>query len=367
MKLGLFGMPLHPATRNLADAYEADQNRVILADELGYSEAYIGEHQTCAAEPVASPLMLLAGVINRTKNIKLCSGVTTLPMYHPVTVASTVAQFDQMARGRFIWGIGPGGLASDLEAFDREDAKERTERMHETVEIVKGLWNNESPHRVKTEHYDFAVDKSINKDASVGDLIKPFQLPHPPIASTAMSPYSNSVKQAVLKGWFPMSANFTPLSTMYSHWTKIVEAYAELGEEPTGENWRVSRNVVVAETDEEARARMLDPEGPNYFYFDYFWKLFFAQGVGSILNGTGIPDDEVTLEQIIEDVVIFGSPETVARKLNEIRESAPFGTLLVAMLDAPTEKHEEHEQESMRLLATEVVPKLCSPQLSARV
>lgn len=367
MKLGLFGMPLHPTTRDLSDAYEADQERVILADELGFTEAYIGEHQTCAAEPVASSLMLLAGVINRTTNIKLCSGVTTLPMTHPVAVASSVAQFDHMARGRFIWGIGPGGLASDIEAFDRDDAKERTERMHESVEIIKGLWNTESPHRVKTKHYDFAVDKSLNKAASVGDLIKPFQLPHPPIASTAMSPYSNSVKQAVLSGWYPMSANFTPLSTVYSHWTKIVEAYDELGQEPTGENWRVSRNVIVAETDELARERMLDPEGPTYHYFNYFWTLFNEQGVGALLNGTGLPDEEVTLEQIIEDVVIYGSPETVTRQLNEIRESAPFGTLLLCMLDGPSAIHEAHEQETMRRLANEVVPKLVTPRVEARI
>lgn len=367
MKLGLFGMPLHPATRNLADAYEADQNRVILADELGYEEAFIGEHQTCATEPVASPLMLLAGVINRTKNIKLCSGVTTLPMHHPVAVASTVAQFDHMARGRFIWGIGPGGLASDLEAFDRSDVKERNERMIESVEIIKGLWSSESPHHVKTKHYDFAIDESVFKEFSIGDLIKPYQLPHPPIAATAMSPYSNSVKQAVKNGWIPMSANFTPISMVFSHWSKIVEGYNELGEEPTGEHWRVSRNVVIADTDEEARARMLDPEGPNYFYFNYFWKLFAAQGVGALLNDTGIPDDQVTLEQIIENCVIFGSPDTVVKKLDAIRETAPFGTLLLAMLDGGTDKYEAYEQETMRRLAAEVAPKLQKPRVAASV
>lgn len=363
MKLGLFAMPLHPVTRELSDAYAADQERVVYADELGYTEAFVGEHQTCAAEPVASPLMLLAGVINRTKNIKLCSGVTTVPLYHPVMLASTIAQFDHMSKGRFIWGIGPAGLASDLEAFDKEDAKERNERLHEAVEIIKQLWNTESPHNIETKHYKFSIDKSLNRDASVGDLIKPYQKPHPPIASTAMSPYSNSVKQAVQRGWYPMSANFTPLSTVFSHWEKIVEGYREMGQEPTGENWRVSRNVVVAETDEEARRRVMDPNGPNYFYFDYFWKLFHSQGVGSLLNGTGIPDNEVTLEQILEDVVIFGSSETVAQKLDEIQEKAPFGTMLLSVLDASTPEYEAQERETMRRLAEEVLPNLKSARI----
>ena len=358
MKLGMFSMPLHPTTRPLADSYEADQERVIYADELGYEEAFIGEHYSCAVEPVASPLMLLAGVINRTKNIKLGSGVVTMPMHHPLEVAATVAQFDHMARGRFIFGVGPGALASDVEAFDRTDARERAERLQESVEIVKSLWANEAPHRIKTKHYEFSIDESVHADFAVGQVIKPFQQPHPPIVSTAMSPFSSSVKQCVLEGWGPMSANFAPLSTVYSHWTKIVEGYEELGQEPTGEHWRVARNVVVAETDEEARERMLDPNGPNYYYFDYQWRWFTKVGYGPILNDTGRPDAEVSVEDIIENCVIYGSPDTVAQKLEAIREKAPFSTLLLASLDAGSEKYEEQERETMRRLAAEVAPKL---------
>ena len=361
MKLGLFAMPYHPESRPLAEAYEADQERVVYADELGYEEAFIGEHHSCAVEPVASSLVLLAGVIARTKNIKLGSGVLPMPMYHPLAVAATVAQFDHMSRGRFIMGVGPGGLASDIEGFDRLDGQERNERLAESVDIVHQLWANDAPHRVKTKHYDFAIDKTVNREFAVGDIIKPYQKPYPPIASTAMSPFSSSVTQAVLKGWGVMSANFTPISTVFSHWTKVVEGFEKLGQAPTGANWRVARNVVVAGSDQEALDRVMDPQGPNFSYFDYQWRLFSAVGYGPLLNDTGRPDSEVSVEDVIRNCVIHGSAETVAEKLNEIREKAPFGTMLLAALDAGNETYEAQERETMRRLALEVVPKLAVP------
>ena len=179
MKLGLFGMPIHPADVSLAEAYESDANRIILADELGYAEAFIGEHQTCATEPVASPLMLMASVIHRTKNITLGSGVTALPMYHPAMAAATVAQFDNMARGRFIWGVGQGGLASDWEAFGVMDGQERNERMIESVSIIKELWTGTAPFHFTGKHYPFSIDETVNAELSIGQPIKPFQRPTP--------------------------------------------------------------------------------------------------------------------------------------------------------------------------------------------
>lgn len=358
MKIGIFSQPIHPTSRPLVDCYEADQARVVLADELGFSEAFIGEHHTCAAEPVTSPLMLLAGVIEKTKNIKLGPGVICVPMHHPIQVASMAAQFDHMTRGRFVMGVGPGGLGSDIESMGMPDSDGRNEMLVEGVDIVHELWRNEPPYRIKTKHWDFALEESVNEAHSIGHLIKPLQQPHPPVVSTAMSPFSNSVKVAIHKGWGPMSANFSALSTVYSHWTKIVEAYDELGQEPSGASWRVGRNVVIADTDEEARDRMLDPSGPNYFYFNYNWSLFAEVGYGMLLNDTGRPDGEVSLEEIIENCVIYGSPDTVAQKLTAIREKAPFGTLLFASLDASSEKYEQQERETMRRLATEVLPKL---------
>jgi alkanesulfonate monooxygenase SsuD/methylene tetrahydromethanopterin reductase-like flavin-dependent oxidoreductase (luciferase family) len=357
VKIGLFGMPLHPASRNVAEAYDADAERVILADQLGFDEVFIGEHQSCTTEPIPSPLIFLASLIHRTQNIKLGTGVVALPNHHPATVAAQVAQFDHMARGRFIFGIGPGGLASDMELYDVLDGEVRNAKMAESIDIILNLWSSEPPYKIDTEHYKFGIEQTPIPELSVGNILKPFQLPHPPIASTAMSPFSGSVKTAVERGWAPMSANFCPPAVIASHWKKYVEGCESVGKQPTGEDWKVARNIVIAPTDEEARDRLLDPSGPNYFYFDYLWRVLLAADYTAVMkNDASVPDDQFTVEGLMESMVIYGSPDTVTQKLKALREdTGPFGTLLMAMMDG-SNGFEQHEQQSMRLLASDVAP-----------
>lgn len=357
MKIGLFGMPLHPASRNLAEAYDEDAERVVLADQLGYDEVFIGEHQSCSTEPIPAPLIFLASLIHRTKNIKLGSGVVALPNHHPATVAAQVAQFDHMARGRFIFGIGPGGLASDMELYGVLDGEVRSAKMMESIDIILKMWASTPPYRFDTPNYSFAIEETVIPELSVGVPIKPFQQPHPPIASTAMSPFSSSVSTAVKRGWAPMTANFCPPAVVASHWKKYVEGCEAVGKEPTGEDWKVSRNIVIAPTDEEARDRVMDPNGPNYFYFDYLWQVLKAAEYTAVMKeDPSMPDDQFTVESLVESMVIFGTPDTVIQKLRALREqSGPFGCLLLAMMDG-SNGFEVHERETMTLLAQKVAP-----------
>ena len=115
VKLGMFTMPFHHPDRNYAELLAEDQEAVVLADQLGFSEAYVGEHFSSWSERITSPLIFLATVISRTRQIRLGTGVLNLPQTHPATVAAHAAMFDQLSGGRFIMGIGPGGLVSDLE------------------------------------------------------------------------------------------------------------------------------------------------------------------------------------------------------------------------------------------------------------
>jgi len=357
VQIGLFGMPLHPADRNRAEAYDADAERVILADQLGYDEVFIGEHQSCTTEPIASPLIFLASLIHRTKNIKLGTGVVALPNHHPATVAAQVAQFDHMAKGRFIFGIGPGGLASDMELYDVLDGEVRAEKMMESIDIILKIWSTEPPYKFDTQHYSFGIEQTLIPELGVGTIAKPLQLPHPPIASTAMSPFSSSVTTAVKRGWSPMTANFCPPAVVASHWKKYVEGCEAVDREPTGDDWKVSRNIVIAPTDSEARDRVLDPNGPNYFYFDYLWRVLKAADYTAVMKeDASVPDDEFTVEGLMESMVVYGSPDTVTEKLKVLREgTGPFGTLLLAMMDG-SHGFEAHEQETMKLLAEDVAP-----------
>ena len=120
-KLGLFMMPLHPPARDFHTVLQENRELVKLADRLGYAEAWMGEHYTSTAEPVTSPLLFNASLIAETENIIFGSGVISLPQQHPVVVAGHAALFDHLARGRFIFGIGSGGLSSDWEIFGNLD------------------------------------------------------------------------------------------------------------------------------------------------------------------------------------------------------------------------------------------------------
>ena len=117
MKLGLFSMPLHRPEKPFLQTLEEDREAILLADRLGYSEAWIGEHFTSKVEQIASPLIFLATLIHETRSIRFGTGVINIPHHHPVTVASHVALFDNLSEGRFLFGVGPGGLVSDAEMY----------------------------------------------------------------------------------------------------------------------------------------------------------------------------------------------------------------------------------------------------------
>src|SRR6266540_340203 len=137
IKLGMFTMPFHHPARDYATLLEEDQEAVILADRLGFTEAFVGEHFSSWSERITSPLNFLASVIDRTRHIRFGTGVINLPQLHPATVAAHCAMFDHLVQGRFIMGIGPGGLASDLEMFDLGQAADA--RPHMVLESIDAI------------------------------------------------------------------------------------------------------------------------------------------------------------------------------------------------------------------------------------
>lgn len=356
MKIGLFQMPLHPATRNYRDVLQENTDKIILADKLGFAEAWVGEHQSATTEPVTSPLIFLASLLPQTKTIKLGTGVIALPNHHPVTVAAEVAMFDHMAEGRFLFGIGPGGLASDMELFGNLDAQIRNERLAESIATILKIWSQDPPYDIPGKHWPVKLTENIVEELGIGYMPKPFQLPHPPIALSSMSPDSSSVSFAAKKGWVPITANFAPESTVISHWNRYVQGCEAAGREPTGRDWSVARNVLIADSDAQAEDWLLDPKGSNYYYFDYLWQVLKRADYTSVMKPTGMRDEDVTVEALIKAAVIYGSAKTVTEKLLSLRErSGPFGTLLMASMDGSGDNL-ERELISMRRLAEEVVP-----------
>ncbi|MGH2395237.1 MAG: LLM class flavin-dependent oxidoreductase, partial [Candidatus Limnocylindria bacterium] len=91
MDLGFFTMPIHPPGRHLAETLEEDRELVLLAEELGFTEGYIGEHITDAAETITSGLIFIAWLLRETRRIRLGTGTVNLPNHHPAMVAAEVA------------------------------------------------------------------------------------------------------------------------------------------------------------------------------------------------------------------------------------------------------------------------------------
>ena len=116
MRLGYFTMPLHPPHRDPGQTLQEDRDAVVLADELGFHDAFVGEHLTDRCENVTNSFIFLATLIGETKAIRLGTGTSNLSHSHPTLIAAHAAMYDHLAKGRFIFGISPGTLASDAEA-----------------------------------------------------------------------------------------------------------------------------------------------------------------------------------------------------------------------------------------------------------
>ena len=207
VKLSIFMMPLHPPGRNYVETLAEDREAVLLADALGYAEAFIGEHVTDIAETVTSSLMFCASLAHETKQIKLGSGTVNMPNNHPAQVAAQVAMLDTMLQGRFLFGISPGGLRSDAEVFGNLEA-DRTAMFVEAIDQVLEIWRSDAPYDIKGQFWEISTARTLDREIGQGVMLKPYQKPHPPIVITSMSPYSSSVTRAGERGWSIISANF---------------------------------------------------------------------------------------------------------------------------------------------------------------
>ena len=144
MELGFFTMPIHPLGKDWRQCLREDREAFILADELGYTEAYVGEHVTDRAENITSCMIFIATLAAATKRIRLGTGTVNMPNIHPAAVASQIAMLDHLLDGRLIFGISPGGLLSDAEVFGNLAAN-RNEMFLEAINSVLALWSTPAP------------------------------------------------------------------------------------------------------------------------------------------------------------------------------------------------------------------------------
>lgn len=354
MKLSYFTMPLHPPARDYSITLAEDRAAILLADELGFHEAFVGEHVTDRAETITSCLIFLASLAYHTCHIRLGSGTINLPNTHPAAVAAQVAMVDHMLAGRFILGISPGGLRSDAEVFGNLD-RDRKAMFHEAIEQVLRIWRDPPPYDISGEFWQVTTRRTMDLEIGQGAILGPLQRPHPPIMVACMSPFSDSVSNAASHGWSIISANFLQPPWVASHWQKLNEGWQAGGHAPDPAAWRVAKSVFVADDEKTARAYAMAEDGPYGNYYRSLMRKLIGNGRPDLFKGTrDMPDGEVTHQYVMDSLVIHGTPEQVAARIFALREQVgPFGTLVYAGHDWADGAL---SRRSMELMATEVMP-----------
>jgi alkanesulfonate monooxygenase SsuD/methylene tetrahydromethanopterin reductase-like flavin-dependent oxidoreductase (luciferase family) len=355
MDFGYFSMPSHPPERGLKAGHDWDLQTLRWLDELGFSEAWIGEHHTAPWEPHPAPDLLVAQALLQTKRIRIGPGGFLLPYHHPAELANRIAMLDHLAEGRLMFGVAASGLPSDWAMFNVDGMSGTNREMtREALEIILRMWSDEpSFHHVGKF---WTVDKPEQMFGFLRPHLKPLQKPHPPIGVAGLSKNSDTLKMAGEHGFLPLSLNLNP-AYVSTHWAAVEEGAKRSGRTAHRRDWRMVREVFVAETDEEAM-RLSVGGMMGRMMREYFLPLLGQFGFLEYLkHDPSVADSDVTPEYCAQHNWLIGSPATVAEKLERVyREVDGFGTLLVFGFDYMDQPEAWHN--SLRLLAQEVAPRI---------
>lgn len=349
MKFGIFLAPFHRLGENPTLAIERDLELVQWLDTLGFDEAWIGEHHSAGWETIASPEIFIGIAAERTRHIKLGTGVISLPYHHPLMVANRMVLLDHMTRGRVMLGVGPGALVSDAYMLGIEPTTQR-EKMDESLGVIVRLLTETQPISYESSWFEL-------HDAVLH--LQPYQRPHMPIAvAAAQSPSGPALAgkhgAAMLSVSVPRDPGQSDLTYL---WDIAEESAAEHGKTVKRDEWRLVVPVHLAESRKEAMedARM----GAGYYQREYFEETL------GMKSGTDGP-----IEKIIDNMVdggqwIIGTPDDCIAAIKRFDErSGGFGGLLVQTIDwAPREKM----LHSYELLARHVMPHFQSSLLGVTV
>jgi alkanesulfonate monooxygenase SsuD/methylene tetrahydromethanopterin reductase-like flavin-dependent oxidoreductase (luciferase family) len=359
MRLGYFTMPVHPPHRKWAETLKEDQEAIILADELGFYDAFMGEHLTDVCENITNSMMFNATLVSRTKRIKLASGTTNLSHMHPVLIAVHAAMFDHLAEGRFILGVSPGALTTDAEALGIL-GEDRNKIFADAIDVILAIWERDPPYDIDLpgNRYKVSTARTMALELGVGIMGKPYQKPRPEIVGTVVAPFSPGVVLMGKRDFHPLSANFLLAKHLKSHWENYRKGKAEAGAEAEVADWRVARTIFVADDDRvAARYGRDDANSPYRFYFSQMrGKMERGKRLYVFKSYKEQPDTEISLDWVLDHCVIHGSVDKVVDRILAMREEiGDFGELVYAGMDW---LDPALARRSMQLMAEEVMPRV---------
>ena len=339
MKFGVFLAPFHWKDENPTLSLERDLELLQWLDHLGYDEAWIGEHHSAGWEIIASPEVFMATAAERTRHIKLGTGVISLPYHHPLMVANRMVLLDHLTRGRTMLGVGPGALVTDAAMLGIDPVTQRR-RMDESLGIIMRLLTEEEPITYKSEWFE--LNEAILH-------LRPYTKPHFPIAVAAAQSPSGMVLAGkhgagVLSVSIVRGGSIAP--NLNEFWQVAEETAAEHGKVMDRNEWRVVMHVYLAETKKEAmeQARM----AAGRYQREYFERTL---GHDPVVDGSS---DKIIDAMVEKGAWCVGTPDDLIAKIKEVDEdSGGFGGFLLQATEWGTREQVFHSYE---LLARYVMP-----------
>ena len=245
MRFGIFMAPFHvPTGQNPTAAYGRDLATIQLLDELGYDEAWIGEHHSGGVELIPSPEIFIAHTAAQTRHIKLGAGVISLPYHNPLWVADRMILLDHLTRGRAMMGVGPGALPTDATMIGIDPLEQRA-ALEEDFEVLMHLLRSDEPISVETKRY-----RLVDARSQYRPYTDPcFEIGVAAIASPSGPRLAGRYGVGLLSVGATISEGFDAL---HLHWDVMEERAAEFGTVADRGKWRLVGPMHLAESREQA-------------------------------------------------------------------------------------------------------------------
>ncbi|MBI4609796.1 MAG: LLM class flavin-dependent oxidoreductase [Candidatus Rokubacteria bacterium] len=351
MRFGTFYFFQAPPGQDHADIIHRELRQMEWTEELGFDEVWLTEHHFIDYGLAVDPLMLAAAAAMRTRRIRIGLAAAILPFHDPVRLAEQVALADILSDGRLDVGMGRGNRPTEFAGY-RIPQIESRERFDETIEIMINAWTKER----------FSYEGRFFQIHEVRVIPKPLQRPHPPLYQVCVSP--ESIEHTALRGWPMLNSlvygSVDRLVTDRDIYVKTLKSAGRSQEEITGllTDWGVSRHIYVAPSDAYA---LVEAKEAELWYLEAFKKFVLPERIEDAdpalqpaFRAMAERLANTTWEGLVAETVAFGSPETVARKIEEMRQ-AGVGQVLCWMNfgGLPQDK----VRRSMELFAREVMPR----------
>jgi len=311
---GIFLAPFHPVGQHPTLALERDLELIVHLDRLGFDEAWIGEHHSAGFEIIASPEVFIAAAAERSKHIRLGTGVSSLPYHHPLILADRMVLLDHLTRGRLMMGVGPGALPSDAFMMGIDPALQR-DMMEQALEAILLLLRGEEP-------VNYEADWFTLRDARL--QLRPYQRPHFEVAVAAqVSPAGP--RAAGRFGCSLLSIGATSQNGFDSlgyHWGVMEQRSAEFATTVDRNRWRLVGPMHIAETKEQA---VRDCAFGLADWIDYFTRVAALPLAPDTTNYADIVD-----AMNASGLAVIGTPDDAIAQIKRLAEqSQGFGTYLL--------------------------------------